>query len=173
MATNNKTDALESARTRLESALSRLAQGVASTRDTVSAAREIAEEKMALVARVTTLEKENLKLHEQVAAHALIEPAGDSTELEALRAEKATLEQNYQLLKRQYAHLQDELEAAEDAKSAAWGNGDGDGGSNGAELEAENAKLKARVAELEEERMSVRSELDGAIGRLETMVGSA
>jgi len=171
MATNNKTDALESARTRLESALSRLAQGVASTRDTVSAAREIAEEKMALVARVTTLEKENLKLHEQVAAHALIEPVGDSAELEALRAEKASLEQNYQLLKRQYAHLQDELEAAEDAKSAAWGNGDG--GSNGQELEAENARLKARVAELEEERMSVRSELDGAIGRLETMVGSA
>jgi multidrug resistance efflux pump len=171
MATNNKTDALESARTRLESALSRLAQGVASTRDTVSAAREIAEEKMALVARVTALEKENLKLHEQVAAHALIEPADDSGELEALRAEKATLEQNYQLLKRQYAHLQDELEAAEDAKSAAWGNGED--GSNTAELEAENAKLKARVLELEEERMSVRSELDGAIGRLETMVGSA
>jgi multidrug resistance efflux pump len=171
MATNNKTDALESARMRLESALSRLAQGVASTRDTVSAAREIAEEKMALVARVTALEKENLKLHEQVAAHALIEPAGDSGEIEALRAEKASLEQNYQLLKRQYAHLQDELEAAEDAKSAAWGNGED--GSNTAELEAENAKLKARVAELEEERMSVRSELDGAIGRLETMVGSA
>ena len=171
MATNNNTDALESARTRLESALSRLAQGVASTRETVSAAREIAEEKMALVARVTALEKENLKLHEQVAAHALIEPADDSGELEALRAEKATLEQNYQLLKRQYAHLQDELEAAEDAKSAAWGNGED--GSNTAELEAENAKLKARVAELEEERTTVRSELDGAIGRLETMVGSA
>lgn len=174
MATNNKTDALESARTRLETALSRLAQGVASTRETVSAAREIAEEKMALVARVTTLEKENLKLHEQVAAHALIEPAGDSGELEALRAEKATLEQNYQLLKRQYAHLQDELEAAEDAKSAEWAGEDGENGDNRvAALQEENAKLKARVAELEAERESVRGELDGAIGRLETMVGSA
>ncbi|WP_262690721.1 hypothetical protein [Kordiimonas aestuarii] len=169
MADNNKPTELEGARTRLESALSRLAQGVASTRETVNAAREIAEEKMALVERVTTLEKENLKLHEQVAANALIEVPEDQSEaLAALEAEKTALEQNYQLLKRQYAHLQDELEAMENAKGTEW-NGD----DASPELAAENARLKNRITELEAERSGVRAELDGAIGRLETMVGSA
>ncbi|WP_417451139.1 hypothetical protein [Kordiimonas sp.] len=175
MADNTKPTELEGARTRLESALSRLAQGVASTRETVSATREIAEEKLALVERVTALEKENLKLHEQVAAHALTEPPEDTSEvLEALQTEKTVLEQNYQLLKRQYAQLQDELEAYENAKGTEWA-GDSAHETDGATaaLEAENGQLKARVAELEAERSGVRAELDGAIGRLETMVGSA
>lgn len=169
MADNKNHTALENARTRLESALSRLAQGVASTRETISAAQEIAEEKVVLSARVTALEKENLKLHEQIATHALApEPdAGVSEELEALRAEKTTLEQNYQLLKRQYVSLQDELEALEDGKATSSSDMPDQA------LIAENAQLKARVRYLEEEKASVRDDLDGAIERLETMVGSA
>lgn len=167
MADNKNHTALESARTRLESALSRLAQGVASTRETISAAQEIAEEKIALSARVTALEKENLKLHEQIAAHALTpeQDSGSTHELEALQAEKAALEQNYQLLKRQYAALQDEMEAIENTKGEAT--------PPDAALAAENADLKAKIRQLEDERGSVRNDLDDAIGRLETMVGSA
>ncbi|TNE62473.1 MAG: hypothetical protein EP335_12865 [Alphaproteobacteria bacterium] len=163
--TNNK-QLLEGARTRLEAALSRLAQGVASSREALVVAHEMAEDKRALGERVARLEAENLKLHEQVAAFALAAPAeaADDGRAAALEAEKAALEQNYQLLKRQYASLQDELELAQDAPAAPISD---------SELAEENARLKQEVLDLTAARDGIRAELDSAIEQLESMIAEA
>ncbi|MBL4791096.1 MAG: hypothetical protein JKY60_19295 [Kordiimonadaceae bacterium] len=90
MANAPKSDELEDARARLEAALSSLAQGVASSRDALDMAATVASDNAATTARLETLEKENLKLHEQVAAFALQpEPAGPATNDEAITALEA------------------------------------------------------------------------------------
>ena len=65
------TSELEKARSRLEAALSALTQGVASTRDMYDLVTDSAAAKAASDERIATLEQENLKLHEQIAALAL------------------------------------------------------------------------------------------------------
>lgn len=100
---------LEAARTRLETALSTLAQGVASTKSALDAANTITDEKAQMAERLTTLEHENLKLHEQVAAYALKPAAQENTQdqsdkITALVAEKAALASENK-------RLQDKIEA--------------------------------------------------------------
>ena len=178
MSKNTEKDPLEGARARLESALSRLAQGVAGSRDVAETASQISDEKAALAEQVARLEQENLGLHEQIAALSLKQAAaeagaesgsGDDARLSELKAEKKALEQNYSLLKRQYANLQDDLEAAVNAKGPTAAN---DGGSD-AQLASENAELKKAIMALQVERDNVRSQLDLNISKLETMVGEA
>lgn len=152
---------LEAARARLESALSSLAQGVALSKDALTVAAQANGQKSALEARVTALEEENLKLHEQVAAYALqSEDSGANAErITVLEAEKAALEANYQLLKEKYVGLQDEMENAANAI-------DSDAGV----AFSENVKLKQMVTEMEAEKAAVRTELDKTISELELLV---
>jgi SMC interacting uncharacterized protein involved in chromosome segregation len=157
-----KESALEGARARLEAALSGLAQGVASSKNALELAKTSADEKLALAERVSTLEQENLKLHEQVAAYALQTPATDNSEqIAILEAEKAAIEGNYQLLKQQYSALEDEIEAG----SAQ--NGDASASN------AENTRLKQMISEMEQEKSAVRDELDKTILELEAIVEGA
>lgn len=153
---------LEAARTRLETALSALAQGVASTRGALDVAATMADEKTQMAERITALEQENLKLHEQVAALALQPVSHESDDrIQALEQEKASLEQNYQLLKSRYAELQDELEnSSDDAEE-------------GTTLRADNDRLAAIIVSMEQEKTNLKSELDKTIAELETLLENA
>ncbi len=177
MSESRKNDVLEAARSRLEAAMSHLAQEVATARAAKITAEKMRAEKATLESRVGALEQENLKLHEQVATLSLQDNGADTdAAMATLAEEKAAIEQNYGLLKRQYATLQDEMEALEDrlaAQTAANAEGGGTGGGNDEALAAENAELKRAVMALKAERDGIRSELDGAIGQLETLVGDA
>ncbi|NVJ71474.1 MAG: hypothetical protein HWE08_14030 [Alphaproteobacteria bacterium] len=170
MTDDPKNSALESARTRLENAMSHLAQEVATARAAKITSEKLQAEKATLESRVGALEQENLKLHEQVATLSLRDTGADSDDaLEALREEKAAIEQNYSLLKRQYATLQDEMEALEDRLAASTAaNGQG-----GDAVAGENAELKKAIMALQAERDDIRTELDGAITKIEAMVGDA
>jgi chromosome segregation ATPase len=172
--TDRLTDnALEQARTRLESAMSRLAQGAASAREARQQAIHMAAEKAALEGRVTALEQENLKLHEQVATLSLTpEPPANDGALAALREEKEALEGNYSLLKRQYAALQDEAEALRDG-AAEGATATGSDGEMESRLRGENAELKKAIMVLKAERDDIRAELDGSIAKLETLLEDA
>lgn len=172
MTNNHNKNTLEDARARLESAMSRLAQEVANARAAKIMAAKLTTEKSALESRITALEQENLKLHEQVASLSLQESAPvDENALAQIKDEKAAIEQNYMLLKRQYATLQDEMEALQNAEPAEVVE------ANGHEVDdrlvGENAELKRMVMALKSERDDVKSELDGAIAKLETLVGDA
>lgn len=160
-ADNNK---LEAARARLESALSGLAQGVAKSKDANAAATKLVELQNGLEGKIASLEAENLKLHEQVAAYALTSENADSASerITVLEAEKAAIAANYQMLKEKYSALQDEMEAAATAI-------DSDAGA----AFSENTRLKQVIAEMEAEKAAVRSELDKTISELETMVEEA
>ncbi|MBL4639821.1 MAG: hypothetical protein JKY57_04755 [Kordiimonadaceae bacterium] len=158
-------DKLEAARTRLETALSTLSHGVASTRSTLDAAATIAEEKAAMATRINVLEQENLKLHEQVATLAL-QPAAQDTrgQVEILTQEKATLSQEVQQLKNSYAALQDETQNAPVGEA---------GTHNTSDMEAANAYLKAENATMQQEKAMMRAELDKTIAELETLLENA
>jgi len=160
---------LEAARARLEGAMSRLAQSAAGAREARQQAIHLAAEKAAFESRVTALEQENLKLHEQVATLSLQENSSDKGDaLAAATAEMEALEQNYNLLKRQYASLQDEMEGLRDTAPT------GDSSSEmEIKLRAENAELKKAIMVLKSERDDIRKELDGTIAKLETLVEDA
>ena len=124
MSDGGKQGDLEAARARLETALSALTHGVANSRTALDTATSIAQEKTALMDRVTSLEQENLKLHEQIAAHALMPDPASS-----------------------------------DAENSA--------------AATENARLKQIIATMEQEKNTVKGELDKTIGELETMLEDA
>ncbi|MFC4349250.1 hypothetical protein ACFO5Q_15465 [Kordiimonas lipolytica] len=173
MSESRKNDVLEAARSRLEAAMSHLAQEVATARAAKITAEKMRAEKATLESRVGALEQENLKLHEQVATLSLQDNGADTdAAMATLAEEKAAIEQNYGLLKRQYATLQDEMEGLED-RLAAQAAASSDGGDADSAMAAENAELKKAVMALKAERDEIRSELDGAIGQLETIVGDA
>lgn len=166
----NQTDSpLEAARARLESAMSRLAQSAAGAREARQQAIHLAAEKAAFESRVAALEQENLKLHEQVATLSLQDSGADKGDaLAAATAEMEAMEQNYSLLKRQYASLQDELEGLRDAAPVV-----ADSSEMETKLRAENAELKKAIMVLKSERDDIRKELDGTIAKLETLVEDA
>ena len=154
---------LEAARTRLETALSALAQGAASTRGALDVAATMAEEKAKMAERITALEQENLKLHEQVAAYALQSSSGDDDErIKSLEEEKSALEQNYQLLKNRYAALQDEMEGMQT-----------DGQASPTETQQDTSHLREIITTMEQEKANLKSELDKTIAELESMLESA
>ena len=161
---------LDAARTRLETALSTLTQGVASSRDALDMAASTAEEKIALTGRVNSLEQENLKLHEQVAAFALQpdpvvpDPIVDDARISELETEKSAIENNYRMLKEKYAALQDEMEAQPAASPDTILDNVG---------AVENSRLKQIIAEMEEEKNAIKGDLDKAIAELETMLEDA
>ena len=165
MANTQEKHALEAARARLEQALSRLTQDVASSRSALEVAladgASAGAEQTAQSKRLQTLEQENLRLHEQIAAISLQAPSDDGSgddgdKIAAIEAEKAALQQNYELLKRQYTSLQDEFEGLQDRMG---GENDNAGDETGA--------LRRQIGELVRERDSMRGELDGAIAELE------
>lgn len=161
--------ALEDARARLDSAMSRLAQEVAGARAAKITTAKLSAEKATLESRVTSLEQENLKLHEQVATLSLQDNSQtDANALATLREEKQALEHNYNLLKRQYATLQDEMEAREDAATPAGADSEAE-----TRLRGENAELKKAIMALKAERDDIRTELDSAIAKLEPLVEEA
>lgn len=170
MTDKTTSSALEDARARLDSAMSRLAQEVAGARAAKITTAKLSAEKATLESRVTSLEQENLKLHEQVATLSLQDNSQtDSGAMATLKEEKQALEHNYNLLKRQYATLQDEMEAREDAAPApAAGDGEAE-----ARLRGENAELKKAIMALKAERDDIRTELDTAIAKLEPLVEEA
>lgn len=158
--------ALETARARLEAALSGLTQGVASTREALQMASDVGEEKSALQDRISTLEQENLKLHEQVAAYALKPDIPvDETRIRELETENAAISSNYRTLKEKYAELQDQIEADGNIPSVE--------GANDNAAEVENNRLKQIIAEMEAEKNAIKSELDKTIGELEAMLEDA
>ncbi len=154
---------LEAARTRLETALSGLTQSVVSTRGALDVAVTMAEEKSQMAERITALEQENLKLHEQVAALAL-QPATPemSGKVESLEQEKAAIEQNYQLLKDRYTELQDNLANSSNTE-----------GANDNVLHTDNAKLREALSNMEQEKAKLKLELDKTIADLEAMLETA
>jgi len=124
MSDGGKQGDLEAARARLETALSALTHGVANSRTALDTAASIAQEKTAVMSRLTSLEQENLKLHEQIAAHALMpDPAPN------------------------------------DAENSA--------------IAAENERLKQIIATMEQEKNTIKGELDKTIVELETMLEDA
>ncbi len=159
MPLDESTSQLETARTRLEASLSRLSHEVATSRETLASVPNMIEEKKSLVEQITTLESENLKLHDQI--NIVSNETLNDTDIDELRSEKDAIEQNYQRLKIQFASLQDELEAAEN-------NGMEDAF---AALKTENEILRQENAILKAERDTVKVRLEGAISHVETMVG--
>jgi len=107
MSDTEKQGELEAARARLETALSTLAHGVAKSSTALETTAALAQEKTALMNRVTALEHENLKLHEQVAAHALMP---ESPESSAATAENARLKQIIEQMEQDKAAIKGELD---------------------------------------------------------------
>lgn len=169
MANMQEKNALEAARARLEQALSKLTQNVASSR----AAHESVVTESALASteqssqndRIQSLEQENLRLHEQIAAAALQQPETDNDhKLAEVESEKSALQQNYDLLKRQYTSLQDEFEGLQD-RMGETGTGDLD--QTNAPSNDETDELRRQIGSLVRERNDMRDELDTAIAELE------
>lgn len=163
MPDTSKGNNLEAARTRLETALSGLTQSVASTRGALDVAVTIADEKAQMAERITALEQENLKLHEQVAALALQPASLDADEkIASLEQEKAAIDQNYQMLKERYAELQGDLASSGENENQA-----------NSTLQAENIKLREALASMEQEKTKLKSELDKTIAELEALLETA
>jgi len=168
MANTQEKNALEAARSRLEQALSKLTQDVASSRAALEAAvadsASVSADQASQNERIQELEQENLRLHEQVAAISLQEVTGDGDAKAAVEAEKAALQQNYDLLKRQYTSLQDEFEGLQDRM----------GGDTAQSADVsytpsndETDDLRRQIGALMRERDDMRGELDSAIAELE------
>ena len=161
MTEHTSSQELEAARARLETALSGLAQGVIKTKDAIHSASSITAEKAQLAERVAKLEAENLKLHEQIAAHALQTPSADlERQLAATLEEKSALEQNYRLLKSKYADLQETADKPRGLKIDL-----------NAKLEKE--RLQEKLEEMRAEKEMIKAELDSAIANLEPLAGDA
>jgi len=153
---------LEAARARLETALSSLTQGMASTKNALDIAKAAAGENTTMADRIASLEQENLKLHEQVAALALQPAANDVDKgLESLREEKATLARDYQLLKSQHADLKNQL------------SNDNTGSEADLDLQKIIDGLTHKNAMMEQEKSSLKKELDKTIADLEALMESA
>lgn len=113
MADAAKQSALETARARLETALSALTHGVANSRTALDEAASSAEEKAVLANRIGSLEMENLKLHEQIAAYALQpEPIADDTKLIAATEETAKLKRIVAQMEQEKSAIKAELDKA-------------------------------------------------------------
>lgn len=167
MSNNSSSNALEDARGRLEAALSKLSQEVASYKGALAQSREAQEntiqEMSAQADRMLSLEQENHRLHEQIAALSLQEASsGSETSTSELEAEKDALQQNYDLLKRQYTSLQDEFEGLQ--------NQMGDTIQTDA---TPDAALQQKVDELLREREDLKAELDEVIAELESYLADA
>lgn len=172
------TDPLEIARTRLESALSRLASDVLRLKEqcriTEARAANLTNEVAGLQQSLSTalseradirgalerVEKENLQLHEKIASLTLSERMQDNAD-SALRAEKDALEQNFTRLQSQY----DALRASASAQQTS-----GASDSTLTSLQNEIATLKADNDDLRREREAIRSRLDAAIAQVETLI---
>ncbi|MCK0068347.1 hypothetical protein [Kordiimonas laminariae] len=159
MTEHTSSQELEAARARLETALSGLAQGVVTTREALNSAASITNEKVQLAERVAKLEAENLKLHEQIAAYALQTPSADiERQLTTVQEEKASLEQNYKLLKTKYADL---LEAQETPKPVDIN----------LSAQIEMQRMKKMLEEMQAEKEMIKAELDKAIANLDPLAG--
>ncbi|MFC3052697.1 hypothetical protein [Kordiimonas pumila] len=165
--TNNT---LDTARARLEAALSSLAHGVAANRDALMRVEQKVQENTFLKAHIASLEQENLKLHEQVATLALTDTDAPDSRIQELEHQNAALEQNYQLLKNRYAALRDEFDSLQE-KLSAPPTSQSDNADQ--ELQSENNALKAKIADMEYEKNTIKAELDKTIQDLETMVETA
>lgn len=167
MTDNGNSNALEEARGRLEAALSSLAQEVAAYKGALAQSREAQEktiqEMSAQADRMLSLEQENHRLHEQIAALSLQESSSDDGEkIASVEAEKNALQQNYDLLKRQYTSLQDEFEGLQNQM--------------GDTLPADNRSdpaLQQQLDELLQERAELKSELNDVIAELESYISEA
>lgn len=171
MANTQDKNHLEDARSRLERALSRLTQEVASSRAALelaeSAQQASAQEQAVQAQRLQSLEQENLRLHEQIATLSLQTTSEDNSDaLMAAEAEKKALQQNYELLKRQYTSLQDEFEGLQNRMDAPTSTADDAGDDNGSEA------LRREIGQLMRERDAIRDELDQAIAELENFVAN-
>jgi len=169
MANMQEKNALEAARARLEQALSKLTQNVASSRAShetaLSENASASAEQAAQIDRIQSLEQENLRLHEQVAAASLQQPeASNDGNIDKVEAEKTALQQNYDLLKRQYTSLQDEFEGLQDRMgSENSGGADQDDTPSNDETDS----LRRQIGSLMRERDEMRDELDAVIAELE------
>lgn len=167
MAENNNSNPLETARERLDKALSTLASEAAEAKAALSQSREAQEktiqEMSAQADRMLSLEQENHRLHEQIAALSLQEAAGDESEkVTALESEKSALQQNYDLLKRQYTSLQDEFEGMQNQMGDhIQEDGQGD------------PALRDQIDALLKEREDLKAELDDVISELESYLAQA
>ena len=102
---------LDAARSRLEAALSRLAQGAASSKKAMDSAKLLAAEKAEVVHKVSTLESENLSLHEKVRDLSMQSPEPiDSTELDQLHQQISELHHANEKLMDRNIYLEGELE---------------------------------------------------------------
>jgi predicted nuclease with TOPRIM domain len=169
MANMQEKNALEAARARLEQALSKLTQNVASSRASqetiLSESASASAEQAAQIDRIQSLEQENLRLHEQVATASLQQPeASNDGRLTEVEAEKVALQQNYDLLKRQYTSLQDEFEGLQDRVSR---ENSGDADQNDTPTNEETDSLRRQIGSLMRERNDMRDELDTVIAELE------
>lgn len=143
MANQAHEDILETSRNRIERSLSRLAQVARTKTDELKLAKSAIEERHLLSARVSELETENLRLHDQVASLAIgvgTEPEQDRAELErqleGLKADYMALDRNFMLLKEQYGILQEENEQLSQS-----------GGPGGSAAQADRNELVLKLAE--------------------------
>ncbi len=162
MTDKNNSNTLEDARARLEAALSSLSQEVAAYKGALAQSREAQEktiqEMSAQADRLLTLEQENHRLHEQIAALSLQESSDDNGDkIASIEAEKNALQQNYDLLKRQYTSLQDEFEGLQNQM----------GDTLPTDNESDPA-LQQQLDELLRERAELKSELNEVIAELES-----
>lgn len=170
MGNNQKSDTLESARARLEQALATLAQKASESKQAVSSAEEQQSEAASayttLEERFHAVEQENLRLHEQVATLSLAsdnETEDTTGRIAALETEKHAIQQNYDLLKRQYTSLQDEFEGLQDNVSPPSNSDD----HTDTDIENEVRTLRSALDATVSERDMIRTELDNVINELE------
>lgn len=170
MGNDQKNDKLEGARARLEQALANLSQKASESKKAASDAEaqqnEGATAYAELEERFHAVEQENLRLHEQVATLSLAsnnEADDTAGRVAALETEKHAIQQNYDLLKRQYTSLQDEFEGLQDNIGADNISHDQADSSLTDEIRTLRSALDATV----NERDKIRTELDEVINELE------
>ncbi len=173
MASNTNGENYDTARARLDTAMSRLASGADRTKDTIARAKTVSEEKTELAAKVGALEKENLSLHEQVSNLSIApQPIDHSAALDTLTAEKSALEQRYALLKQEFTTVKnalhkDRVDTTDSLKGNQHISPEDAGMILG--LKSENQRLREELAALKSERDIVRSKLDQTISHVESM----